>query len=316
MIKSHLKTWLLSSLVMATATEVLSANISLRDFTIDRGDTATVTFILYNEGQSPFAYSGWQFDLFLPEGLNVEGVSPAQELKNGGFTLNMTNYGAGVCRMVAFTSGDALASEDLMTVTFRASENVARGEARILMRNAVFSSPEGRDIDLRNSEAVVTFNTFGVAETPTQLLRKGDGTSHTFVCMMPVSNVELEKKGYNFVYGYDSPAGESRAIAETPLRYCHAPSEIYDDATLDFWIFAYYTDPEGVLCVSARRHLDGKTDNDFDPSGYIGKPSKAVSNNVTGVYTLEGKKAGEDLNGLAPGIYVVKTETSTYKLIK
>lgn len=323
MFKKNLKIWLLSSLVLATATDAMSAKISIPDITIERGETASVEVCLDNDGQPPFAYSGWQFDLFVPEGLSVEGFSLDNELSGQAFKLSVTDYGTGVYRMLAFTTSTGLASANMMSLTFRAGEAISEGELTIGMQNVIFSAPDGMDIDLDNSEAKVTVisndePTEPKAETPLQLLRKGDGTSHTFVCMMPLTNEELEQLGYSFVYGYTYRAhGLSQVVADTTLRYCHTPAEIYDDLALDFWVFAYYTDAEGKLRISSRRHLDGSVDDDFDPADYISKATKAAPDaEVTGIFTPDGRKVNGDLRSLGKGIFVVRTTAGSFKIMK
>lgn len=323
MLKNNLKIWLLSSLVMTTATDAMSAKISIPDFTIEPGEQVTVAVSLDNDGKPTFAYSGWQFDLFVPEGLSVGDFGLDQALTSGDFKLSLTDYGGGISRVLAFTTSTGVMSSDMLSLSFRADEDAPAGELTLLMKHAIFSTPEGKDIDLDDSQVTVTVKAMEEpvapkAETPLQLLRKGDGTSHTFVCMMPLTNEELVQLGYHFIYGYsDSTSGTSHVLDDTPLRYCHTSEEIFDDANLDFWVFAYFTDSEGTMRVSDRRHLDGSADDNFDPKDYIGKSTKADSDAaITGVYTPDGRKVADDIKALAKGIYVVRTTEGSFKIMK
>ncbi len=122
--------------------------------------------------------------------------------------------------------------------------------------------------------------------TPKQLLRKGDGTSCTFVVMMDISDSELTKLGYRFVYGYNDANGQSHVIEETPLRYTHTSAEIYNDPSNDFWAFSLLENKDGVLLNSNLRHLDGKEEVCFDASKY-GYPTKGETNAVVAMESRE-----------------------------
>ncbi len=104
--------------------------------------------------------------------------------------------------------------------------------------------------------------------TPKQLLRKGDGTTSTFVIMMPISDAELAENGYNFVTGYTDKEGVSSIIADTPLRYSHTTPEIYNNPEYDFWAFAYVRSESGEVINSNLRHLDGREEVCVDASVY------------------------------------------------
>lgn len=326
MIKQLKRFMALPSLIVGLTATATGANIWMPDFEIDSGGSALVEVTLRTDEDTTFDYSGFQFNLFLPEGLHIEQLGLASQLSEPEFTLDLTGYDNGAYRVVAYTSGTGLASAELMQISFRADGDVTEGEAKIRMQSVVFSAPDGKDIDLEDAEATVTFrgnegpdipdNRYGTAETPLQLLRKGNGTSCTFVCMMPLSNEQLETTGYKFVYGYDTAAGESQLLTDTPLRYCHTTEQIFNDPSLDFWVFAYYTDAEGTLCVSSRRHLDGRVDDDFDPADFISATKADTRADVSGVFTIDGRYVGRDASRLEKGIYIYKTADGSVKFIK
>lgn len=153
------------------------------------------------------------------------------------------------------------------------------------------------------------------ADTPTELLRKGDGTSHTFVAMMEKDDEALETQGYRYVFGFTDATEGSVALEDTPWRYTYTTEDIFWNGTYDFWVFAYYLDTQGIICVSKRRHLDGSVDEDFDPMDFIGADSRSGAH-IVGIYTMEGRYAGKDIGRLKSGIYVIRTTKSSYKLIK
>lgn len=306
----------LSLFLIGAVSSATASFISMPDFVIGRGYSATVELTLQNDGNRAFDYSGWQFDLFLPEGLSVDEFRLDKQLSEQEFSMSITDHGNGAYRIVAFTSGTGVASGELMQMTFHAADNVTREEAKILLQNVVFSAPDGQDIDLQNSDATVTFDTFGSAETPLQLLRKGNGTSCTFICMMPISNEQLVSEGYQFIYGYTSKDGMEQMISHSSLRYCHTTEPIFNDTSLDFWVFAYYIAPDGTKCVSSRRHMDGSKDDDFNPVAFINLPHDAPARAVEGVYTLEGVYLGKDASKVEKGIYILRTAEGSFKFIK
>lgn len=326
MIKQLKRFMALPSLLAGLAATATGADIWMSDFEIDSGGSAMVELTLRTDDDETFDYSGFQFNLFLPEGLIVEKFGLDSQLSEQSFTLDVTHYDEGAYRIVAFTNGTGKASAELMQILFRAAGDMTEGQSKVLMQSVVFSAPDGQDIALNDSEAIVTFrrkegpdipdNPFGSAETPLQLVRKGNGTSCTFICMMPLPNEQLETAGYKFTFGYDSIDGLSHLLADTPLRYCHTTEQTFNDPSLDFWVFAYYTDAEGKLCVSSRRHLDGSLDEDFDPSDFISATKSDTRSDVQGVFTLDGRYIGRDASRLDRGIYIHKTADGSVKFIK
>lgn len=101
-------------------------------------------------------------------------------------------------------------------------------------------------------------------ETPEQYVRKGNGTSCTFVVIMNLTDEQLAKEGYNFAYGYTDIHGTDIIISTTGLRYCHTSAQIYNDSGNDFWVYAYWKKEDGSIVSSMRRHLDGHIDEEFE----------------------------------------------------
>ncbi|MDE6037807.1 MAG: Ig-like domain-containing protein, partial [Duncaniella sp.] len=108
-------------------------------------------------------------------------------------------------------------------------------------------------------------------EAPTQMLRKGNGTSCTFIAMMAMTDTEIEQEGYSFVYGYTDATGNDNVIAKTNVRYCHTTPAIYNNSANDFWVFTVRVDDNGEMIGSERRHLDGSVDDDYDLSSLLGR---------------------------------------------
>ena len=159
--------------------------------------------------------------------------------------------------------------------------------------------------------AASTLDVYRRPETPLQLLRKGDGTSHTFIAMMPVSDAQLEQLEYGLVYGYTDASGNDRIIDTTPLRYCRTSAEIYNNPSNRFWVYSVWNYEDGSVISSGLRYLDGSVDEGFDASTFDGggTGNGRTSGTRTAVYTIDGQYMGTSTDRLAPGIYIRTTES-------
>lgn len=174
-------------------------------------------------------------------------------------------------------------------------------------------------------------------QIPTQLLRKGQhptggqtpetGTSCTFVVMMtPLDNQQILDLGYSYTYGYTDASGVMNVLETTELRYSHTTSEIYNNSTYKFWAYSQWTYPDGSVVTSGLRYLDGGEDPYFDASVFSGSKSEdtigtagvdgvEADETVNAIYTVDGRYVGTDASALARGIYVIRTNKSTKKVI-
>ena len=114
--------------------------------------------------------------------------------------------------------------------------------------------------------------------TPRQLVRKGDGTTHTLVAMSQHSDEDLARLGYRFVYGYTDASGEEHIVATTGKRYCRIDEQVFSNAGCEKWCYSEWTYADGSVVTSGKRYLDGRADEDFDASDFSGdaSPKKAV----------------------------------------
>lgn len=146
--------------------------------------------------------------------------------------------------------------------------------------------------------------------TPLQLLRKGDGTSHIFIIMMPIPDSRIQDLDYNFVYGYTDAKGVSHILETTDLRYCQTTEEIYNNPGNNFWAYSLWAYSDGCTVSSGLRYLDGSSDEDFDASDFSGMGMQSISrggNDSTAIYTIDGHYRGSDVSRLVPGIYIEHT---------
>lgn len=152
-------------------------------------------------------------------------------------------------------------------------------------------------------------------QTPSQMLRKGNGTSHTFVAMMPLSDSQLEQLDYNFVYGWTDSEGNDHIIDVTDLRYCHADAQVYNNQSNKFWVYSIWNYQDGSVVSSGLCYLDGGVDETFDASVFDGsgvyKPTQ--SSERISVYSIDGHYLGDNPSKLLPGIYIIITNSNGVK---
>lgn len=168
-------------------------------------------------------------------------------------------------------------------------------------------------------------------QIPTQLLRKGQlpgggqtpetGTSCTFVVMMtPLSNQEILDLGYWYVYGYTDADGMMHELDNTQLRYTHTTPQIYNNPSFNFWAYSYWNYPDGSIVTSGLRYLDGSEDPDFNAGSFDGTRVSGVTDVeaeevLTGIYTLDGRYMGTDSSRLEHGVYIMRFNNSSKKVI-
>lgn len=158
-------------------------------------------------------------------------------------------------------------------------------------------------------------------QTPLQMLRKGDGRSHTFVTTMSIPDAELERLGYRFIFGWTDSDGKDHVIEQTNERYCHTDAKTYNDPANKFWVYSIWVYNDGCMVSSGLRYLDGSLDENFDASVFDGSYvyTGTGSRVRTGIYSIDGHYMGNDSEQLTTGIYIVISEShgviSTEKII-
>lgn len=203
------------------------------------------------------------------------------------------------------------------------------GEGETIETIATMSAGESMEVESTNYEVTVTnygpegdtwaqFNTGATIEvyrrpaTPLLLLKKGDGASHTFIAMMPISDAQMELLNYYLVYGWTDTDGNENIIEQTNLRYCHTEADVYDNTSNRFWVYSVWYYNDGSVVTSGRRYLDGSVDEDFDASTFdgngVGQGQERKSRSA--VFTIDGHYVGSDLSKLQPGIYIRTSEVA------
>lgn len=146
--------------------------------------------------------------------------------------------------------------------------------------------PEGQEwaYETLNSELVYVYRR---PLTPTRFLRKGNGTSCTFIVMYNnLSESELESRDYTYVYGYNDATGTPHILDTTQLRYSHTTPEIYNDSANTFWVYAIWKYDDGSIVSSGLRYLDGPEDEEFDASDFGGSRSIDGNDEMAGLFKI------------------------------
>lgn len=112
-----------------------------------------------------------------------------------------------------------------------------------------------------------TVRVYNRPSTPTSLERKGNGTTCTLIALTDMTDAQLAANDYMFVFGYTDASGVDHAMPSTADRFCRFTSDVYNNSSNDFWVYARWSYSNGVTVTSNRRHLNGSID-DYDGSNY------------------------------------------------
>ena len=131
----------------------------IEDFAVDPGETQTVSIMLDNE----IAYTAFQTDIYLPEGLTVE-----QE--DGDYLFDLTDRKSrdhiiasqlqanGSIRVMSYSNRiNAYSGNSGALVTFNVTASADFvGPATIWLKNTLFTTTEGTEIPFPDEECIVT----------------------------------------------------------------------------------------------------------------------------------------------------------------
>jgi len=153
-----MKKTLILTLVMAAAM-VLSAaamdRLYIEDFTIAAGKTRTVSMKLDNET----AYTAFQCDLYLPEGLSiVDGSFALTERKSSSHSFTVSPFPNSVYRLMSYSMNLKTYSGNngaLVTFDITASEDFSDSVV-IALKNILFTTEAGVEVPFGIEECIVT----------------------------------------------------------------------------------------------------------------------------------------------------------------
>lgn len=113
-------------LLSITKSVLATDNVTISDFRITRGETKEVSVLLEND----VAYVGFQFDLYLPEGITVTSYSSDDSRIPASSSVTMNQQTDGAYRFVgAALGGEAIVgnSGSIVKLSVTASSTVAYG---------------------------------------------------------------------------------------------------------------------------------------------------------------------------------------------
>ncbi|MCH5230366.1 MAG: leucine-rich repeat protein [Muribaculaceae bacterium] len=143
--------------------EIVNGNIQAQDFDIQKKGTQNLNLnFSFSSSQN---YSGFQFDVEMPEGLKITGVKLSDELTAAGFELDNTSIEGNPVRVISYkTTGNGVSTtEGIVTLTIKADADASEGEKTIKFTNARLSSTGGTSIPLDDSSVTVTVKAIPVS---------------------------------------------------------------------------------------------------------------------------------------------------------
>nr|MCR5158101.1 Ig-like domain-containing protein [Prevotella sp.] len=155
----------LTDLCMVTVeadTNPEAAMLYVDNFNIKPGEQKTVSVNLDNPGDS---FTGCQFDLYLPVGLNIaekDGfllVDIGSRSNTRKHTVSASVQSDGSTRIVCYSTNNYTfsgESGEILSITFSAASNAPNGETSMTMRNITLSRPDVTGAELEDHTTIVT----------------------------------------------------------------------------------------------------------------------------------------------------------------
>lgn len=185
-----------------------------------------------------------------------------------------------------------------------------------------------------NSPRIIkTLNVYNHPQTPTSIVKKGNGNSGTMICTTTISDQLLDDQHYYLVFGYRDSNGEDHDYASQEQV---APGEVRwskqfgnENQMSNAYVYALWK-ADGVEITSGKCSLNS-VDQDWDGSTYDGS-TRAIINEeyntifdiaeetsntkVVKVFSLDGKLLSQSVKDLKPGIYIIRFgQNQTRKII-
>lgn len=153
---------ILSMAVVAVLCAAATDRFYIEDFTIAPGETQTVSIMLDNER----TYTAFQTDIYMPAGLTIE-------MEDGDYIFDLTDRKArdhmiasqpqpyGAIRVISYSNGiNPFKGNSGALVTFNITASTdLTGPTTIALRNTLFTTTAGVEIQLDNEDCIVTVAT-------------------------------------------------------------------------------------------------------------------------------------------------------------
>ena len=105
---------------------------------------------------------------------------------------------------------------------------------------------------------------------PNQLVRKGNGTTHTLIVMTGVDDEQLfGPLDYTYRFGYTDAQGTEHLSSPVEKRYFQMSETDFRNSDNRIWAVAEWKYFDGETVTSGRRYVSGETDDDFDASSFV-----------------------------------------------
>lgn len=206
-----------------------------------------------------------------PDDFSLNPTVSRTKIREGGVLglyATMPEYGYADGWTCEWTEGDVVLTdlpEYNLTVGMTTPGDRQSTETRVFTFHALNYTPEG-DTWAQFVEDAPEVTVYRAPETPRNLVIKGDGTSKVLIAMFTLSDEELTKRNYHYVFGYDDVNGERRIVSSSGKRYSRYDDSIFSDNSLRKWCYTEWDYPDGSTVSSGLCYLDGITDEDFDAS--------------------------------------------------
>lgn len=147
--------WSLIVLLTAGLALADAASIEIPAVNINRNGTASVQLSINDGSSDIFDYQGFQFDLFLPDGITLQSSNLSEALISANFSITVTNPATGTYRFIAYAPMNHVDAAQFLTLELAADNTVTTGTQTAKIQNVIFSAPDGQDIPLSNSETSI-----------------------------------------------------------------------------------------------------------------------------------------------------------------
>ena len=143
-------------LLLAICNQIVAEDqMTINDFSLSPGGSKEVGIMLTNED----TYVGFQFDLYLPDGITVESFSANSSRIPEGTTPQMAQQSDGSYRFIAaaLNGNPIIGSEGaVLTITVKAGDNVSAKDYQGYLRNVKISKADGSGVTKAEEPFTIT----------------------------------------------------------------------------------------------------------------------------------------------------------------
>ncbi len=158
-LKLTMKKYLLFIFALISLYSSATDRFHIEDFSITPGDTVQVDILLDNEA----AYTAFQSDIYLPEGLSLAKngdsyVASLTSRKSSSHTFSVVLQPDGALRLLSYSISLGIYSGNegaLVNLSIVAADDF-EGSAALVMKNTLFTTPDGVEVAFADETCMVT----------------------------------------------------------------------------------------------------------------------------------------------------------------